>query len=250
MGKMIREKPGWPKPAWVKVRPDYVVAKGYPMPPEEFKAWVMGCMVSCMNGEREEGSDADRLLSDAIPRIKLARERAINAGKASAEARRVKAGDGTSSSTPSSTPSSSQLEQTKDEEEENQDFYTVDEDEPPMADGSVSSSDNSASFFSSSGNGIRQVEVGEVSEVTAHLLERMRMASNAELPGLMAAYCDEGGNQKTLNSWRKFIRVHGACKFRDAVIAYIYKSETEGEEPKNRGAAFNSFLKQQKEAVV
>lgn len=93
MSKMIREAAGWEKPAWVAIRPDVVLAKAVGMGAEECKAWVVATMASCISGEREEGSDADLLLREAMERIERKRRQTSEAGKASGNARRTRAAE-------------------------------------------------------------------------------------------------------------------------------------------------------------
>ena len=93
MGKMILEPQGWQKPAWVSIRPEVVLAKAVGMGAEDCKAWVVHTMAGCISGEREEGSDADILLREAMGRIERKRLQTSEAGKASAEARRARAAE-------------------------------------------------------------------------------------------------------------------------------------------------------------
>lgn len=81
--KIVREPEGWNPPPWVAIRPTLAYFKAERMSPEECKAWVLDTLRGCMTGEREEGSDADRLLREA----EASMAKRSNAGKVAADAR-------------------------------------------------------------------------------------------------------------------------------------------------------------------
>lgn len=64
MSETIREAEDWRPPQWVAIQPNKVYFKALDMPPEDCKRWLLDTMRGCMTGEREAGSDADRLLKN------------------------------------------------------------------------------------------------------------------------------------------------------------------------------------------
>ena len=83
--------------------------------------------------------------------------------------------------------------------------------------------------------------------------ERVHTADAVMLPALIAHYCGEDGNRRTLATFearkKTLDRLRGPGAFREEAATFIAECEA-GEEPNNRAAAFNARLTRAVEAAT
>ena len=232
--KIIREAPGWKPPAWVAIVPAQVFFKATDMTPEACKAWVLDTMRGCMTGEREAGSDADRLLMEAAERM----AKRSNAGRTAAEARWR--GDANAMRTHSERNAEVCQDKTRHETDRNdrKEITTPTDRQTDRPDIRQTSEESGSEI------GDEEIGVGIVPDISlarGDAYAELGATYDEDLPTFAVRLCEEPGNQKAVRRYQAAIGKMGPARFRQLLEMAIGSWKVDGE-PRNKGAAFNAFV--------
>ncbi len=259
--KIVREAEGWNPPAWIAVPLSRAYFKAERMPPEECKAWVMETLRGCMTGEREEGSDADRLLRDAAARM----AKRSNAGKVAADAR-WRQGQGCERNANALRTDSERnangmrndaitRHDTTNTTIHNRHDTTDTTDRPTArerAGTGFEGGEETGPLAATIAKAIAPATAPEPSKGTAHTLANFQKDPVGYLPNVPAAllpncaalYCQEGASEMALNGYTRQMRRIGTAAFRDTLDKFVRAGEA-GEHAglEKPGAALMAALK-------